>query len=89
MPIYEYQCKKCQHLFEVQRKIDERDDPQNCPECGAAEAERHMGGFTVPKHRDKYFKSQVEWKAKIKKTYYPGASSKNIGRINRPQTGAS
>lgn len=33
MPLYEYQCKKCQHRFE---RIQKFSDPQvkKCPECG-------------------------------------------------------
>jgi putative FmdB family regulatory protein len=35
MPLYEYQCKKCQHRFE---KIQKFSDPpvRKCPECGGA-----------------------------------------------------
>jgi putative FmdB family regulatory protein len=36
MPIYEYACKKCEHLFDVLQKMS--DDPLTyCPECGAPE----------------------------------------------------
>ena len=32
MPVYEYECKSCQQVFEVQQKI--ADDPlTSCPEC--------------------------------------------------------
>lgn len=33
MPLYEYQCKKCQHRFE---RIQKFSDPliKKCPECG-------------------------------------------------------
>jgi putative FmdB family regulatory protein len=35
MPLYEYQCKKCQHRFE---KIQKFSDPhvKKCPKCGGA-----------------------------------------------------
>ena len=35
MPLYEYQCKKCQHRFE---RIQKFSDPhvKKCPECGGA-----------------------------------------------------
>ena len=35
MPLYEYQCKKCQHRFE---KIQKFSDPhvKKCPKCAAA-----------------------------------------------------
>ena len=33
MPIYEYQCQSCEHIFDVLQKIS--DDPLTyCPECG-------------------------------------------------------
>ena len=36
MPIYEYECKACSHVFDVLQKMS--DDPLNyCPECGAPE----------------------------------------------------
>ena len=32
MPMYEYQCKKCEYAFEVIQKLD--DSPlRKCPEC--------------------------------------------------------
>lgn len=32
MPVYEYECKACEKVFEVQQKMS--DDPlTNCPEC--------------------------------------------------------
>lgn len=35
MPLYEYQCKKCKHVFEKIRKFS--DPPlKKCPECGGA-----------------------------------------------------
>jgi putative FmdB family regulatory protein len=34
MPVYEYECKQCNKIFEVQQKIS--DEPMhNCPECQA------------------------------------------------------
>lgn len=36
MPIYEYQCKACEHRLEALQKMS--DDPlTNCPECNRAE----------------------------------------------------
>ena len=33
MPVYEYECKACEKVLEVQQKM--ADDPlTNCPECG-------------------------------------------------------
>ncbi len=34
MPIYEYECEKCQHRFEVLQKFNDR-PLKKCPKCGA------------------------------------------------------
>lgn len=34
MPLFEYRCKKCEHLEEVLQKHGEP-PPEECPECGA------------------------------------------------------
>ena len=34
MPLYEYRCKKCEHLEEVLQKAKDP-APAKCPECGA------------------------------------------------------
>ena len=33
MPIYEYECTSCGHIFESVRPLARRDDPSTCPEC--------------------------------------------------------
>ena len=33
MPIYEYQCRKCEHLFDALQKINE-EPLVDCPSCG-------------------------------------------------------
>jgi len=33
MPVYEYQCKSCQRIFEV-ITIKKDKDPHKCPDCG-------------------------------------------------------
>ena len=39
MPIYEYQCDECGHLFEeMHKRSDPR--PSECPECGAPDPRR-------------------------------------------------
>ena len=34
MPLYEYKCSKCGHIFEEIEKYDNRKEKQECPECG-------------------------------------------------------
>ncbi len=33
MPIYEYQCPKCSHVFEEWLNTSESENPQPCPKC--------------------------------------------------------
>ncbi|MCE5283053.1 MAG: zinc ribbon domain-containing protein [Deltaproteobacteria bacterium] len=45
MPIYEYECGKCQENFEVFfRSRDEKVDIV-CPKCGSKRAKRRMSAF--------------------------------------------
>ena len=39
MPIYEYQCKACDHEFEREQRISEK-PAKKCPECGKMQAKR-------------------------------------------------
>ena len=34
MPLYEYQCEKCEYKFSLFRHIDSRDRESTCPLCG-------------------------------------------------------
>ena len=47
MPLYDFQCKACNHAFEKQLKIAEMDNPlaEPCPECKKeGEMQRLIGG---------------------------------------------
>lgn len=39
MPLYDYQCDKCNHVFEVTKKFSDP-GPDACPKCGAANPRR-------------------------------------------------
>jgi len=39
MPIYEYQCKKCHHCFEL-IVFSGDDEKTTCPECGHSQVKR-------------------------------------------------
>jgi len=45
MPLYEYQCKKCEKKFESIVSSIKADEPQECPECGAKESSRLLSSF--------------------------------------------
>jgi len=42
MPIYEYQCRKCEKVFEVIQKVNEGGEKLTCPSCGAKKPEKVM-----------------------------------------------
>jgi putative FmdB family regulatory protein len=39
MPVYEYQCKACDHEFEREQRISEK-PVKKCPKCGSMQARR-------------------------------------------------
>ena len=47
MPLYEYQCKKCEKKFETLLSFKELDDPVKCPHCGSAETGRLLSTFSA------------------------------------------
>lgn len=44
MPIYEYQCQECKHIFETMQKINE---PPflDCPACSAPKLQKIISSF--------------------------------------------
>lgn len=46
MPLYDYRCLVCQHLFERIKPIAQRDDVTNCPLCGCSVVRIPYGSFT-------------------------------------------
>ena len=47
MPIYEFKCSACDHVFERLQKLSDA-DPTDCSECGAAQVRRQL---TAPAFR--------------------------------------
>jgi putative FmdB family regulatory protein len=45
MPLYEYQCAKCGHRFEVLQRMGESGESLTCPECGADRPEKQLSTF--------------------------------------------
>jgi len=47
MPIYDYQCEKCEHAFEMNLGMDNRNQPttEPCPECGELSVVKTIGGM--------------------------------------------
>ena len=45
MPIYEYQCNKCNSKFEVLQSITANNEGLTCPECGEPEPKKLLSRF--------------------------------------------
>ena len=45
MPSYEYDCRKCGLVFEMMRKVEERDQPLPCPQCESIRVERKLSAY--------------------------------------------
>ena len=69
MPIYGFHCTDCGCMFELQRKIKERDEPVNCPDCGSGKTKRELGSFISPQFKKIHFKQQVEQPKKKEKIH--------------------
>ena len=51
MPVYEYFCQECQEAFDTLRRMNEMDDPINCPRCGSTHTKRQLSVFGVGNSR--------------------------------------
>lgn len=69
MPVYEYECKACEKVFEVQQKMSE-DPMSECPECnGVVTKIMSMNSFQLKGggwYQDGYSSTSGEAKAKDK-----------------------
>jgi putative FmdB family regulatory protein len=69
MPTYDYQCKACQHRWEMFQSI-KADPEKKCPKCGKRKAERVIGpgagilfkgsGFYQTDYRSSAYKKAAE-----------------------------
>ena len=63
MPIYDYKCQNCSHLFEAMVPISDRDKYQQCPNC-KAEFGKHLitpVNFHLPGHRMDWPTAADKW----------------------------
>ncbi|MBN2031149.1 zinc ribbon domain-containing protein [bacterium] len=91
MPTYEYQCKRCRHLFEIFQVISEK-PVRKCPSCGG-EVKRLIGpgsglifkgsGFYITDYKKKEAGTRKEIGSGSKKE---GAESKKNGETKKGQT---
>jgi len=45
MPLYDYECVKCSHVFEVYHKVDEGTENLTCPKCNAKKPKKLVSQF--------------------------------------------
>ncbi len=46
MPLYEYRCEKCGKSFEKLRRMQDADEPLQCPDCRSGEVKRLFSTFS-------------------------------------------
>jgi len=49
MPIYEYQCRKCEKIFERFQRMGEGGESLVCPYCGEERPEKMISSFSSSK----------------------------------------
>jgi putative FmdB family regulatory protein len=47
MPIYEYQCERCESHFEVLQRVGDDGSELHCPECGHEKAIKQFSAFAT------------------------------------------
>lgn len=50
MPLYDFQCTECEHVFEVNCKISEKGNVHECPNCKSSKTESRI--FSAPRRGD-------------------------------------
>lgn len=46
MPIYEFECRRCHHIYEQIMGIEETDEKPVCPKCGATNPKKLLGSYS-------------------------------------------
>ncbi len=47
MPIYEYRCRMCEHVFEALRPLGDQGEDLTCPVCGTESPEKVVSVFAA------------------------------------------
>jgi len=47
MPLYEYKCGQCGHVFEKLVSLSGADQVQGCPACGAEDCQKQFSTFAA------------------------------------------
>jgi putative FmdB family regulatory protein len=57
MPIYEFECSVCSHVYECVMKVGEAYETLTCPECGAAQPKKLIGSCSF--HSEERFRERL------------------------------
>ncbi len=63
MPIYEYHCKKCGHVFETMQKVSDP-APPGCPQCESADISRLVSATSFKLKGTGWYATDFKDKAK-------------------------
>ncbi|KTD08273.1 FmdB family zinc ribbon protein [Legionella jamestowniensis] len=81
MPIYEYECKKCHHQFDLMQKISDAPVKQ-CPKCFEETAVRLVSAAGFQLKGTGWY--ATDFKNKEKKTTTPATSDKSAVTEKKP-----
>ncbi len=86
MPIYEYQCRSCDHQFEKLQKIS---DPElsDCPECGKPELQKLISAAGFRLKGGGWY--ETDFKAKNKRNLSDGSSKESSGSDSKSGSSSS
>lgn len=52
MPVYEYECQACRHVFTVTLSVKQHDEKTaKCPQCGSANLQQLLSGISAKTSR--------------------------------------
>jgi putative FmdB family regulatory protein len=73
MPIYEFECSACNHVFERLMKVDEDQEGLTCPKCGAMNPKKLIGRASF--HSRERFEERLARRMAARQTESKGAGN--------------
>jgi len=73
MPIYEFECNACKHVFERLMKVGEDQGVVTCPECGAINPKKLIGRASF--HSRERFEERLARRMAARQTEGKGAGN--------------
>jgi len=88
MPIYEYQCKACDHEFEALQKMSE-DHLTDCPECKEPELKKLISAAGFRLKGSGWYESDFKGSSASKQTTAKAAASSSSSAASSSASGCS